>query len=101
MGSRPELQVTLEDILGSKNVYFQPPESVKMLYPAIVYSRRSIENKFADNDVYSQFNAYQLVVIDQDPDSAIIEKISRLPRCTYDRHYTSDNLNHDVFRILY
>ena len=101
MGSRPELQVMLEDILGSKNVYFQPPESVKMRYPAIDYSRRSIENKFADNGVYSQFNAYQLVVIDQDPDSAIIEKISRLPRCTFDRHYTSDNLNHDVFRILY
>ena len=101
MASRVELQKMLEQILGTKNVYFQPPESVKMKYPAIVYYRRSIENKFANNDVYSQFYSYQLVVIDPDPDSTIVFKVSKLPRCTYDRHYVSDNLNHDVFRILY
>ena len=34
---RNDLQKLLVEVLGSKNVYFQPPESVKMKYPAIVY----------------------------------------------------------------
>lgn len=54
MGSRLELQSELEKILGSRNVYFQPPASVKIKYPAIVYSRKSIDNNFANNTVYKQ-----------------------------------------------
>lgn len=38
MASRLDLQTFLEELLESKNVYFQPPESVKMKYPAIVYA---------------------------------------------------------------
>ena len=53
MPSRLELQTLLEEILGSRNVYFQPPESVKMNYPAIVYSLDDIENSFANDGVYS------------------------------------------------
>ena len=32
MASRLKLQTMLEEILGSRNVYFNPPESVKMKY---------------------------------------------------------------------
>ena len=101
MGSRLELQTLLEDILGSRNVYYQPPASVQMRYPAIRYSREDIDNTFADDDVYKQDNAYQLIVIDEDPDSEIVQKISRLKRCRFQRHYTADNLNHDVFTLFY
>ena len=54
MDSRPNLQTKLEQILGSRNVYFQPPESIKLNYPAIVYKRSNIQNTFADNEVYKQ-----------------------------------------------
>ena len=54
MSSRIELQDELENLLGSKNVYYQPPESVKMEYPAIVYRRSNINNNFADDLVYRQ-----------------------------------------------
>lgn len=101
MPSRLDLQTTLETILGSRNVYFQPPESVKLKYPAIVYSRNDIMNQFADDSVYSQSHAYQIIVIDKNPDSPIVDKVSKLPRCSFDRHYASDGLNHDVFRIYY
>lgn len=101
MASRPNLQTVLEDILGSRNVYYQPPESIKMKYPAIVYSRKNIDNLHADNSVYKQSNAYELTVIDKNPDSEIVEKISRLSTCKFDRHYKSDNLNHDVFTLYY
>lgn len=101
MGSRLELQNLLESILGSRNVYYQPPESIKIKYPAIIYSRNNIDNNFADDIVYMQNHTYQIIVIDANPDSEIINKISKLPMCRYDRHYTSDNLNHDVFILNY
>ena len=101
MGSRLELQNLLESILGSRNVYYQPPESIRINYPAIIYSRNNIDNNFADDIVYMQNHTYQVIVIDANPDSKIVNKISKLPMCRYDRHYTSDNLNHDVFIINY
>lgn len=100
MLSRQNLQTKFEEILGSRNVYFQPPASVQMKYPAIVYSRRDIENRFANNSVYMQAHCYEVTVIDKNPDSKFVEKVSMLPHCRFDRHYKSDNLNHDVF-ILY
>ena len=101
MANRSELQSKLEELLGSRNVYFQPPESLKMQYPAIVYSRNPIENRFANNTVYKQSQAYQVTVIDKNPDSDLPQKLSRLPMCRHDRHFTSENLNHDVFTLYY
>lgn len=100
MDKRLELHKILCEVLGSNNVYYQPPESVRMNYPAIVYSRSDIENRFANNSVYTQSYFYIITVIDYDPDSEIVYRLSQLPGCRYDRHYTVDNLNHDVF-ILY
>lgn len=101
MRTRLELHEILCDILGTRNAYFQPNESYKMKYPAIVYSRNDIDNQHADNSSYMRSTAYQLIVIDKNPDSEIVEKISTLPYCSFDRHYTSDNLNHDVFTIYF
>lgn len=98
---RLELHELLCDILGTRHVYYQPPESIKMSYPAIVYKRDNIDNRSADNLIYKQELAYSITVIDKNPDSTIVNDISRLPRCRFDRHYTANNLNHDVFRIYY
>lgn len=99
MSSRLNLQTKFEDILGSRNVYFQPPSSVKMNYPAIVYKRRNIDSTFANDGMYTSRPSYEATLIDKNPDSEYIEKILRLPYCSFDRHYTVDNLNHDVFVI--
>lgn len=101
MDNRPNLQKLLEELMGNRNVYFQPPPSLRMSYPAIVYSRSNIENSYADNSPYIQGVAYKLVVIDKNPDSAIVKKVSKLPMCKFNSHYVSDNLNHDVFTIYY
>lgn len=99
--SRLKLHEELCNILGSRNVYYQPPESIKINYPAIVYSRDNIDNIFANNGVYNQHDAYSITVIDEDPDSEIVREISLMPRCRFNRHFTSDNLNHDVFTLFY
>lgn len=99
LNRRLELHEKLCQILGTRNVYFQPPESIKMKYPAIVYSRSDIDNNFANNNPYISHCYYDLIVIDSDPDSSVVEKVSSLPTCRFSRHYVADNLNHDLFTI--
>lgn len=101
MDKRLELHEILCDILGSRNVYYQPPASLEMSYPAIVYSRDIIHNKHANNAVYNQAFGYQVILIDPDPDSEIVYKLSKLPMCEFNSHYTSNNLNHDIFTLYY
>jgi len=102
MENRLALHEELVDILGSDHVYFQPPESIKMKYPAIVYFRDDIDNIKADNLNYLRHHRFQVTVIDPDPDTEYIDAIlEHFPMCKYDRHYTADNLNHDVFTIYY
>ena len=55
----------------SENVYFQPPSSVLMNYPAIVYERSSADTRHADNALYLHKCRYTVTVIDADPDSPI------------------------------
>lgn len=101
MKSRLDLHEILCEAVGSRNVYFQPPEGQKMKYPAIVYSRDDIISEHANNNPYTRSTAYQVTVIDKDPDSEIVDRISQLPKCSFDRHFASDNLNHDVFTLYY
>ena len=101
MASRLALHEVLCDILGARNVYFQPPETVKMTYPAIVYGLENIKNLFADDGIHFSKRQYQVTVIDKDPDSEITEKIVLLPLCRFSRHFEKDNLNHDVFTLYF
>lgn len=94
---RLELDKFFQDLCP--HVYFQPPESLKMQYPAIRYRRTTIEPQAADNLPYVIDVGYEVTVIDKDPDSAIVFELSKLPRCRMVRHYTADNLNHDTFII--
>lgn len=101
MAPRLELQTLLETLLGTPNVYFQPPANVQMKYPCIVYSRDAADTKFAGNNPYARTKRYQVTVIDRDPDSLIPDKIAALPMCSHNRFFTADNLNHDVFTLFF
>lgn len=101
MANRLELQSKLEELLGSKNVYYQPPASVTMQYDAIKYSRKNIESRYANNAAYSLLNCYEIIVIARRPDNPVIEKLLALPYCSFDRSYKADNLNHDVLTLYY
>ena len=99
MANRLDLDYKFREILGSGNVYFDPPESVKMKYDAIRYSIKKIDVQFANNSVYRQNNCYEVIAIYRDPDSDLPKKLLSLPMCSHDRHYVADNLHHDVFTI--
>ena len=95
-----ELQAEFEELLESKNVYYNPPASVHMKYDAIVFKRARIESIYANNAPYVQPERYEVTTITEDPDADIIKKISLLPMCAHDRTFVSDNLYHNVF-VLY
>ena len=101
MASRLDLHEILCGMLNSRSCYFQPPSSVRMQYPAIRYSIKDVEKRSADDIAYRKLPCYELILIDKNPDSEFIEKLLDLPYCSYDRHYESDNLNHDVFTLYF
>ena len=102
MGRRLKLHEELCDILESNNVYFQPPENVKLVYPCIIYSRSDIDTEYANNKVYRYTRAYELMVIGDDPDETISDGLlNHFSMIRHGRHFVSDNLNHDTFILYY
>lgn len=102
MADRLELQSEFEDFLGSRNVYYRPPESVRMNYPAIRYSRNGSSLAHANNRVYLNTRRYDGVIIDPNPDSALPDlMLDRFPMCTFSKAYSTNNLHHFPFTIYY
>jgi len=99
MDPRLVLQALLETLCP--NVYFQPPENLKLEYPCIVYNRDSADTQFAGNLPYKYDKRYELKYIDRKPDSLVPDKIARLPKCVFNRFFVVDGLNHDVFTLYF
>ena len=108
MKTRLDVHEALLDILvglsirereGSGHIYFQPPETVKIVYPAIVYELSGVPIRHADNRPYKTSKQYRITAIDKDPDSALPDRIAELPTVRFERFFVSDNLNHWVFTI--
>lgn len=96
---RLKLNEILKDICP--NVYFQPPASLAMSYPCIVYSRDSMNNDHANNSPYRVAKRYQVTVISRDPDDEIADKVALLSSSSFARHFKADALNHDVYNLYF
>ena len=94
MASRLDLQTKLEELLGSTNVYYQPPTNTIMKYDAIRYKLLKKDSKFADDIRYKSMNCYDVIVISRLPDPPVVDGILELPYSSLNRYYVSDNLNH-------
>ena len=119
--NRLDLHEELVNVLGSRNVYFVPDQSIRLRYPCIIYQLEREDIKRANNKPYLLRNQYQVTVISYDPDSdefegktitdsnvdmqgdSIIERLlyhfEWIERAT--NRYVVDNLNHDVFTLYY
>ena len=102
MDRRPELHQILKSLFkGTPHVYHNPPESVKLVYPCIIYKMAGMPDGHADNLRYFEHREYQLTVIDQDPDSKLRERVAGLKWCRFNRSFVSDDLCHFVFSLHY
>lgn len=99
MAQRLSLHQLLETFVD--NVYFQPPENIQLKYPCIIYKRDFADTKFADDKPYNHTKRYMVTVIDPDPDSEIPDKVAAMPMSLFNRFYTADNLNHDVYSVFF
>lgn len=95
------LQKILEDILGSKNVYFQPPSDRKRTYPCIEYSLDSVETFYANNKPYISVPRYSLSYYNNLPDATIPNKILALPTCSFSGFHTEEHFNVYTFQLIY
>ena len=98
---RQEFHKILEETLGSNQVYFQPPASIHLKYPCIVYELEDITPLYADDAPYKLHDSYQLTLITKDPTSDLRHKIAALPWTRFSRFFAADNLNHYVYVIYY
>lgn len=102
MASRLELHEELCTVLGTRNVYFNTPETVKMQYDAIRYELVGKDLKHANNKVYRITNQYDGVVITKNPDTTIPDSIlSQFEMCSFGRPYIADSLYHYPFTLYY
>lgn len=103
--SREEVHKILQSFMDDdkqEQVYFNPPENLRMKYPCIVYHTRSLDHDHADNQPYFIYDVYDVIVIYRTMDDAHIAKdMANSPGFEYDRFYNSDNLHHDslIFRV--
>lgn len=101
MDRRLELDAILRRFLGNNNTYFEPPASIKMKYPCVRYSRSHIDTRYADNKPYLKSKRYELILIYEDPDSDLPDRLGDYLTVAHDRHYVADNLHHDVFTTYF
>ena len=84
-----------------ENVYFQPPENIKLKYPCIVYTFEGAEKIRADNIGYLLYGKYQVLYMSRDPDDPVIWKLLSEPMTHLDRAYSSDDLHHYSYTMYY
>jgi hypothetical protein len=100
MATRLELH---SELLGfMPNVYFQPPSSIQMVYPCIVYNKTGRMRHFANDVIYSSQQEYTLTLIEKDPDSSVADNIEvHFQHCAINQYFTVDNLNHTKLSLYY
>jgi hypothetical protein len=102
MSSQGQLQIELEKILQSHHVYFQPPESLRMQYPAIRYKLVDYKQLKANNHVYFRVPRYTITVITTDPDSDIATKIlDHFPNSSYENKFGSNGLYNETINLFF
>lgn len=98
--NRSALHEKLCDILGSRNVYHDPPSNIHLNYPCIIYKRTQVDTRKADNIRYINWYPYDVQIISKDPDFELFD--SFLDNFDYGYEgapFVTDNLHHSNFTI--
>lgn len=102
MRSRIEFDEEIRELIGNTNVYFQPPESIKLKYPCIIYKKVDPFVMRADDRAYNVTTCYDVTIISKNPDYELFDDIIyAFPMCRPGRPYTYDNLYHRTYTIYY
>ena len=98
--NRSALHEKLCTILGSRNVYHDPPSNIHLNYPCIIYKRQAVVSRSADNKRYANWYPYDVQIISKDPDFELFDSFLSNFECGREgAPFTSDNLHHSNFTI--
>lgn len=89
----------LQQAVQTSCVYFQPPENLKIGYPAVIFHLSKIEVDRASDVPYKGAKEYSVTLITKDPEPYVIDEILKIPYSSLDTTYISDGMNHFVFTI--
>ena len=98
---RLNLHDELKAVLGSSNVYFQPPPTLTMKYPCIIYKIDDMDGVHANDRRYLSNKRYLVTIVDKNPETLLLDKLLELPYCSFENHFVFDNLNHYVCLLYY
>ena len=96
---RVELQELLKEYCDT--VYFQPPSSIRINYPCIVYNRSTDYINRANDKLYMKEKLYRVTVMDKNPDSDIADRLQELPWAVIISRDVIDNIYHTTLNIYY
>ena len=96
---RVELQELLKEYCDT--VYFQPPSSIRINYPCIVYNRSTDDINRANDKLYMKEKMYRVTVMDKNPDSDIADRLQELPWAVIISRDVIDNIYHTTLNIYY
>lgn len=101
LSKREELNELFVELLGSRQVYFQPDDKIRISYPAIVYEMDNQDVIYADNRPHRRIDRYQVTIIDRNPDVPASRLVENFPMCTFSRAFASEGLNHRIYSLYF
>ena len=91
---REKLSELMEECGEEPRLYFQPPESVHLEYPCIIYHLKRLDKRNANNHPYFKTISFDITYITRDPTSTVPMRFEDEPLFMFDRYYTAENLHH-------
>jgi hypothetical protein len=105
---REHLDDILRGIEGVDHVYYQPPTSMHLKYPCILYKLSGYDKRYANGGRYISWPEYDVTIIDYNPESILQKRFMDLgtdvdSNCyvQFNRFFTADNLNHWSYRLTF
>lgn len=80
-------------------VYYNPVANIKLEYPCIIYRRKGIHQRHADDIRYHTHMSYQLTIIDKRVESPVVDVLLENQYCTYNNEFVSENMNHTIMTL--
>lgn len=94
---RDILRDTMTNAGEEPHLYYQPPESIKLEYPCIIYQLGSINSTYANDMPYTHGVSFEATYITRNPASPVVTELAKIPQSKFDRYFVSDNLHHYVY----
>nr|DAU82555.1 MAG TPA: tail completion protein [Caudoviricetes sp.] len=83
----------------SYSLYYNPTEQTTLKYPCILYRRKAIRQRHADNIRYHTHEEYQITVIDKRVDTPVVDALLDEQYCYYNSEFVNSNMIHTILTI--